>query len=101
MNNVEIDKRALFFKALKNMNKNFSSDEFLKEAQRIGFKIINHKEIAEARNFLNSEAVLNGRRSWVKLPEMKTEEIRTSECIEYLKSLGYKIMKPISDYVEI
>lgn len=86
------------------MSSTFSSNEFSKQAQKNGLskKEINNGAIAL---FLHQNAVqLETRRMWRKRSDLTSDNQksdRIKEAIDLLKSNGYKILKPVTDWVEI
>jgi hypothetical protein len=89
---------------LKEMNHSFSSNEFSKKAQKNGLskQEINSGAISY---FLHSNAVQgNTRRRWRKhdgLTSDKNTSDKIMDAIYFLKSHGYKVFKPVSDWIEI
>jgi hypothetical protein len=91
-------------KTLSEMNFSFSSNEFSKRAKKNG---LSKMEIANGAiaMFLHRNAVQGEtRRMWRKhngilLETPKTDQIM--EAIALLKSQGYKVLKPVSDWVEL
>ena len=91
-------------KTLSEMNFTFSSNEFSKKAQKNGLskQEVNNGVIAL---FLHRNAVQGEtRRMWRKhngLTSDKQKSDKIMEAIDLLKSNGYKILKPVSDWVEL
>ena len=83
----------------------FTGQEFSKRAQRNG---IPYKDIVNGSNtlFLHQHAERVGRKTWKKkdsYPENLTpiNEDGVDRMINFLKSKGYKILKPIQQWEEI
>jgi hypothetical protein len=91
-------------KTLSEMSSTFSSNEFSKQAQKNGLskREINNGVIA---SFLHRNAVqLETRRMWRKKDGLSSEKEKSDkikEAIDLLKSNGYKVLKPVIDWVEI
>ena len=84
------------------MPNSFTSNEFNKRAIKNGYPAKNLKRKGLA-NFIRKYAnnTYNGSKIWVKIDKNKnTGIINEPEMIEYLKSKGYKIMKPVNEWVE-
>ena len=82
------------------MPNSFTSNEFNKRAIKNGYpsNLLKRKGLA---NFIRKYAdnAYEGSKTWVKRDETK-KIISENEMIEYLKSKGYKIMKPVNEWVE-
>tara|TARA_R110001592_G_scaffold103236_1_gene290927 strand:- start:308 stop:610 length:303 start_codon:yes stop_codon:yes gene_type:complete len=93
-------------RTLKSMPQYFSSNEFSRKAQKYGVPMWQIKNGIIAK-FLHKYAIqTNSRRTWVKKQEINTEVIENidfsvEKAIKLLKSKGYKIMKPITEYKEL
>jgi hypothetical protein len=95
----------ILHKTLSEMNYVFSSNEFSKLARHYG--ISNHLVHSGAlSSFLHKNArQMESRRMWTKLngqihhKEQSTDKI--TDAISLLKQNGYKIMKPINDWIEL
>jgi hypothetical protein len=95
----------ILHKTLSEMNYVFSSNEFSKLARNYG--ISNHLvHSGVLSSFLHRNAKqMESRRMWTKLNGQKdykqesTDKI--SDAISLLKQNGYKIMKPINDWIEL
>lgn len=93
-------------KALNNMTKHFSSNQFSKEAKKHG---ITPRQVQDGicAKFLHKNAIQsNTKRTWIKIVEFDTKSKRNIDYdIEYainlLKSKGYKILKPITEFKEL
>lgn len=91
-------------KTLNQMPSRFSSNEFAKRAKRNG---LTDSEIRNGvvSNYLRITVVSDGsRRMWRKkdaLSLISEEYNKTEEYIQYLKGLGYKILKPVNEWREI
>jgi hypothetical protein len=97
-------------KTLDEMYVSFSSNEFSKQAKRNGLsqQEVNNGAIAHflSRNCFRG----NSRRLWRKNPTTTTASITIAEkhkndsvadAISLLKSKGYRIMKPTTDWIEL
>ena len=96
-------------KTLEQMSSTFSSNEFSKKAKKNGVlrKEINNGVLAL---FLHRNAIQGDtRRMWTKknvvaennVVSKKVSSDKISEAIELLKNNGYRILKPVSDWVEL
>lgn len=87
---------------LDNMTDIFSSNEFVKEAARLGFKQ-RDIDLGKCRNFLIENAEQHGsRRTWRKKnTELFDVENQIQKAIDLLKKHGYKIMKPVNEWQEV
>jgi hypothetical protein len=97
-------------KTLDEMYVSFSSNEFSKQAKRNGLsqQEVNNGAIA---HFLNRNCFRgSSRRLWRKNPATITSTITVEEkskfdnisaAIALLKSKGYRIMKPTTDWIEL
>lgn len=77
----------------------FSSNEFSKKAKKNG---LSEKEIANGAIalFLHRNAIqMESRRMWKKHNGVNLNDL--SDAIQLLKSHGYKVMKPVNDWVEV
>lgn len=101
--------KEVLFKALEQMPMQFSSNEFTKKAKQLGVTQlqINRGIIA---NFLKLNAVRHedSRRMYSKnrsnvdlFKQFHSDAMDIQKAIDLLKSNGYKIMKPVNEYVEI
>jgi len=89
-------------KTMNEMPNSFTSNEFNKRAIKNGYPAKNLKRKGLA-NFIRKYAdnAYEGSKTWVKIDKNKnTGIISEPEMIEYLKSKGYKIMKPVNEWVE-
>jgi hypothetical protein len=95
---------TILFKTLNEMTFIFSSNSFSNRAKKNGLtkQQINNGAIS---HFLHLNAIRDGsRRMWKKknyLTDQQPISEKIKEAIELLKSHGYKIMKPINDWIEI
>lgn len=86
-------------KTLAEMKSVFSSNEFSKKAKKNG---LSEKEIANGviALFLHQNAIqMDSRRMWKKYNGVNLNDL--SDAIQLLKSHGYKVMKPVNDWVEV
>jgi len=96
----------VLFKTLSKMKNNFSSNEFSLTAKKLG---LNKRAVANGvvGNFLHVNAVQGDtRRMWTKRNQ-KIETFKRDKpdeimyAIDLLKSNGYKILKQVSDWVDV
>jgi len=91
-------------KTLDEMEFSFSSNQFSKKARKNG---LSKQEISNGiiAIFLHRNAIQgNTRRMWRKsntLDSPKKIEDKIAEAIDLLKSSGYKILKPINEWIEL
>jgi len=93
-------------KTLDQMGSTFSSNEFSKRAQRNGLTKheINNGVISL---FLHRNAIQgHTRRMWrkekaINIDRQKVEDTSIDYAIKLLKSKGFKVLKPVSDWVEL
>lgn len=86
-------------KTLAEMKSVFSSNEFSKKAKKNG---LSAKEIGNGviAIFLYQNAIqMDSRRMWKKQNGVNLNDL--SDAIQLLKSHGYKVMKPVNDWVEV
>jgi uncharacterized protein YnzC (UPF0291/DUF896 family) len=86
---------------LRQMPSRFSSNEFAKRAKRNG---LTTREIQNGlvSHYLRNETIRDGsKRMWKKKDVVSQEYNKTEECIKHLKNLGYKILKPVNEWVEL
>jgi len=87
-------------KTINEMPNTFTSNEFNKKAIKNGYPAKNLKRKGLA-SFIKKYAdnAYEGSKTWVK--RNKTISIMSDEeMINYLKNKGYKIMKPVNEWVE-
>ena len=95
---------AILFKTLNEMTFIFSSNSFSNRARRNGLtrQQINNGAIS---HFLRLNAIQDGsRRMWRKKNDSIQENDlfqKIEDAIKLLKTHGYKVMKPINDWIEI
>lgn len=84
------------FKALDEMPNKFSSTEFCKKAREFG---ITTRQVQDAvcSKFLKQNAIHVEKRTYTKIKDKSHLE----KCIDYLKSKGYKVLKPVTEYKEL
>jgi uncharacterized protein YnzC (UPF0291/DUF896 family) len=93
-------------KTLEQMDVVFSSNEFAKQAKKNGLTQ-REIEMGSVRNFLIQHAHRkDSKRMWEKkfrsyVQPIISDAITESDAIELLKSKGYKVMKPVSEWIEI
>lgn len=92
-------------KTFNEMNYTFSSNEFSRKAKKYG---INQFQINSGllASYLHQNAKqLHSKRMWVKNNisnfDNKNDSLSIDEAINILKKNGYKVMKPINEWVEI
>ncbi len=86
-------------KTLGEMKSVFSSNEFSKKAKKNG---LSAKEISNGviALFLHQNAIqMDSRRMWKKDNNVQSNNLL--EAIQLLKSHGYKVMKPVNEWVEV
>lgn len=87
-------------KTIEQMPEWFTSNEFNKLAIQNGYpaRRLRQKGLS---SFLRRYAdnAYKGSKTWIKR-NTKTDDLNDIEMIAYLKNRGYKIMKPIKDWVE-
>ena len=96
-------------KTITEMPKSFTSNEFGKRAIKNGYpsRKLKRKGLA---SFLwkYADNAYKGSKTWIKRDKTnnimsadeKNNRMSDDEMIKYLKSKGYKIMKPIRDWIE-
>lgn len=95
-------------KTIKEMPNSFTSNEFNKRAVKNGYprRSLQRKGLA---SFIKKYAdnAYEGSKTWVKkdaqsnlMTHAQSNLMTDKEMIEHLKIKGYKIMKPVSDWVE-
>jgi hypothetical protein len=100
-----MENREILEKTFKEMSYVFSSNEFSKLARHYG--ISNHLvHRGVLSSFLHCNArQMESRRMWTKLngqiPYKEQSTDKLSDAISLLKQNGYKIMKPINDWIEL
>ncbi len=86
--------------ALAEMPRGFSTNQFNLVARKKGmadYQIDNH-----SRNFLKRNCTLVSGRTWFKKDQSKqVVESDIQKAINLLKSEGYKVMKPTTNYEEV
>ena len=91
-------------KTLDEMNFSFSSNEFCKKARKNG---LSKREVDNGviAFFLHKNAVQGyTRRMWRKhngLTSDKKLSDKIMEAIDLLKSNGYKVLKPVTDWIDV
>ena len=94
----------IFEKTLSEMNFTFSSNEFSKRARKNG---LSKQEISNGAIalFLHRNAVQKGsRRMWVKHNGHNSDKQKHDnvlDAINLLKSLGFKVLKRVTDWIEV
>lgn len=91
-----------FNKTLQEMNNEFTSNEFSLRARENG---ATEASIVSGRmfNFLLSNTYRDGKRLWRKKKAVNFEKDTNDEekAVALLKSLNYKILKPVSEWKEV
>ena len=84
------------FKALDEMPDKCSSSEFCSKAREFG---ITTRQIQDAvcSEFLKQNAIHLEKRTYTKTKDKTYLE----KCIDYIKSEGYKVFKPVTEYKEL
>lgn len=104
-----LNSKEILDSILQKMPLEFSSNEFTKMAKRYG---ISQKQIDRGiiANYLKLNAMRNNesRRMYSKkqksvdlFQEFHSQNTDIQKAIDLLKSNGYKIMKPVNEYVEV
>lgn len=98
----------IFFQALNEMPAKFTSLQFSNMCRQKG---INQSAKIKYHQFLHKYCDSGGyhSRSWTKIVSREqrtlfntlTPQLTEENCIEYLKSKGYRIQKPITEYIDI
>lgn len=94
-------------KTMEQMPNSFTSNEFNKRAIKNGYPAKNLK-IKGLANFIRKYAdnAYEGSKTWLKRSAKEKKEDRQytfatfDEIISFLKSKGYKIMRPVNEWVE-
>jgi superfamily I DNA and/or RNA helicase len=96
--------------ALKQMPDRFTSQMFTREAIKKGYSERMIKNNG-AKSFLHAHAVndFRGSKTWTKKTVIKKKELDFSAASEFaleamvetLKSHGYKVLKPVNEWVEL
>lgn len=95
--------KEILTKTLNEMSYVFSSNEFSKRAKKNGLlqTLINGGALS---SFLHNNAIQDGsRRMWRKKNDLifeKSKSEQIADAIKLLKSEGFKIMKPVNDWIE-
>lgn len=123
------DYSGIFSKSLESMPDNFGSKQFISKCVKLGIPktvVTNSNRVAD---FLKNNTERMSYRTWKKkrqekndrqlmreaankmsflkithedcAKELETNILTVESCIEFLKSKGYKVMKPVSEWVEI
>lgn len=84
------------------MSMTFTSNEFCMKARQNGLSQsrINSGAVGD---FLHENAIQCGtKRTWRKKSEIKNREFtRIEDAVAFLKSQGYKVLKPINEWLEL
>ncbi len=98
----------ILLRTLSKMGTIFSSNEFSSKAQKLG---LSKRAISNgvAANFLHKNAIqLNTKRMWRKRNQVNENDILKREksneiayAIDLLKANGYKILKQVSEWVDV
>lgn len=91
-------KFEIFEKALNRLPNIFTGTQFSKECRVLGYDTKNDSSKTE---FLHRNCVQDefSNRTWIKRSTANKVELNEKECIEFLKSIGYKIFK--AEYKEV
>jgi uncharacterized protein (DUF2252 family) len=85
---------------LAKMPKGFSTNQFNLVARKRG--LADYQIENFSRNFLHENCTLVSGRTWLKKDQNKTVvETDIQQAINLLKSKGYKVMKPTTNYEEV
>lgn len=87
-------------KTIKEMPNSFTSNEFNKRAVKNGYPAKNLKRKGLS-NFIKKYAdnAYAGSKTWVKKNQNQSK-MTDEDMIKHLKNKGYKIMKPVNDWIE-
>ena len=87
-------------KTIKEMPNSFTSNEFNKRAVKNGYPAKNLKRKGLS-NFIKKYAdnAYVGSKTWVKKNQNQAK-MTDEDMIKHLKNKGYKIMKPVNDWIE-
>jgi len=86
---------------LKQMETTFSSNTFIGKAYLLGLKN-NKLNKRVVREYLIANCTqLSTTRMWTRKQLKKSVQLNDVSCIAYLKSRGYKILKPVTEYHEL
>ena len=94
-----------FEEALNSMPGTFTSEKFVNKLREMGVPIYS-EEITQGRsqrlikNFLLPRCIRKTSRSWEK-HNITSSELNEEQAINFLKSLGYKIIKQTITYEEV
>lgn len=95
----------ILLKTLNEMNFTFSSNEFAKKARKNGLtkQEVDNGAVASFlhRNALNAGSKRMWRKAALIPPTNDSKVDKINEAINLLKSKGYKIMKPVSEWIEL
>jgi len=101
-----MEKMEILEKVMEKMPTHFSSNEFVKKAVKLGLANV-YRTNGTIIRFLHKNAIqTTSRKMWMKRDDPK-EQSRISfddeilRAIDLLKSKGYKIMKPVSEWQEL
>lgn len=87
--------------ALSLMEETFSSNELIKKAVLLGYKMNRHNEEI-VNTFLKLNCTqLNTSRMWTKKEFKNPMKLNDTTCIDYLKAKGFKVYKPVIEYKEL
>ena len=98
---------SILEKTMAQMPNSFTSNQFNKKAIQNGYpeKILKGKGL---HSFIGKYAdnAYKGSRTWIKRSAVKNgattiDQMTIDQMISFLKSKGYRIMKPVSDWVEV
>lgn len=88
-------------KTMKEMPNEFTSNEFNKRAVKNGYPLRSLKKKGLS-SFIRKYAdnFYAGSKTWVKYRIENNNKMNDEQMIKHLKSKGYKIMKPVNEWVE-
>ena len=95
-----LTKRNQLLKAMEEVGDTFSTIELFRIMRNNGCPkawLENNRMMP----FLKEVSNQVSKKCWQKIPSEVADENFEMECIDYLKQKGYKIMKPVQEYVEL
>ena len=99
--------KNILINSLANMPDEFTSEQFTTICRKYGMSKYTTAS-GYCGDFLHKNCVQLSKRRWKKLfrDTIKSNnnsfaDLNEQKCIDYLKNLGYKIYKPITEYKEI
>ena len=88
-------------KALNDMPNYFSSNQFSRKAKRYGLTL-RQVQSGVCAQFLHQNCIqMDTKRTWSKKQEHSEISRNVEYAINLLKSKGYKVLKPVTEYQEL